>query len=203
MKILTIGRGDDNDIILHDDKDMISRQHATLRIHDLGKMEIISTGVNGTFVNGYPIKPNVPHKVTRKDVISFAHIRQLDWALVPDPLRIHKYVAGGILLLVAIGLIIWGINKMFFSEETTPAPLNPEPVSNTVVVPESKEGNQDKPETTVEEGKTKKEEKANDKFKQKRKKKAESTEDKEKKEQEREEQPKEDKESKDVAVPIL
>lgn len=131
MKVVTIGRGDDNQIVLEDNQDMISRQHATLRIYETGKMEIISTGSNGTFVNGFRIKSNMPYKVTRKDVISFAHVRQLDWALIPDSFRLIRY---GIISIVAVVLVaismilLWPKKKIVIPE--TPviiAPVNNEP----------------------------------------------------------------------------
>lgn len=133
MKIITIGRGDNNDIILHDDNDIISRQHATLRVYDSGKMEIISTGINGTFLNGHPIKPNVPHRVKREDVVSFAHIRQLDWALVPNPLRKYKLIGGALLAVAVIALIAYAISSM--TNDNPVPPVTPTP-SNPVVVSE-------------------------------------------------------------------
>lgn len=113
MKVITIGRGEENQIVLEDSQDMISRQHATLRIHETGKMEIVSTGSNGTFVNGFRIKPNVPYKVTRKDVVSFAHVRQLDWALVPDPFRYIRFgiIGGLVALLVVAVMLLWPDKK--------------------------------------------------------------------------------------------
>ncbi len=131
MKIITIGRGDNNDIILHDDNDIISRQHATLRVYDSGKMEIISTGINGTFLNGHPIKPNVPHRVKREDVVSFAHIRQLDWALIPNPLRKYKLIGGALLAVAVIALIAYAISSMSNDNPVPPIPPTP---SNPVVV---------------------------------------------------------------------
>ena len=93
MKVITIGRGEDNQIVLEDNQDLISRQHATLRIHETGKMEIVSTGSNGTFVNGFRIKSNVPYKVTRKDVISFAHV--LGFSARPIPFYPYGDNRGG------------------------------------------------------------------------------------------------------------
>jgi len=42
MKVITIGRGDDNQIIIEDNQNLVSRHHATLRISDTGRMEIVS-----------------------------------------------------------------------------------------------------------------------------------------------------------------
>ena len=77
MKILTIGRDESCNIVLSDST--VSRRHAILKIHATGKMEIISMGQNGTFVNGVKLKSDTAYPVTRKDVVSFAHVRQLDW----------------------------------------------------------------------------------------------------------------------------
>ena len=88
MKVISIGRGTDCQIVF--DEPTISRRHAILKIYPWGKMELVDMGQNGTFVNGVKLSSNVPYPVTRKDVISFAHVRQLDWNMVPDPLRFVK-----------------------------------------------------------------------------------------------------------------
>ena len=82
MKALSIGRDMSCDIVLHDNTDVISRRHAILNITSSGKMTIVDQSRNGTYVNGIKISANVPVPVTRKDVISFAHVSQLDWNLV-------------------------------------------------------------------------------------------------------------------------
>ena len=100
MKVISIGRGEDCNIVLPEN--VISRRHAILKIHATGKMELIDMGQNGTFVNGIKLTPNIPYPVTRKDVVSFAHVRQLDWSLVPNTMRIYRYIALGAVLAVAI-----------------------------------------------------------------------------------------------------
>lgn len=131
MKVITIGRSEENQIVLEDDQDMISRQHATLRIYETGKMEIVSTGTNGTFVNGFRIKPNVPYKVTRKDVVSFAHVRQLDWALVPDPFR---YIRVGIIGVLVAALIAVAVVCLWPEKKETPKePVKQETIKITPI----------------------------------------------------------------------
>lgn len=104
MKIISIGREDDCTIILDDS--MISRHHAILKIHATGKMEIVDMGQNGTFVNGVKLTPNIPYPVSRKDVISFAHVRQLDWSRVPDNYKLYRYVGLGVLgIVLALSVI--------------------------------------------------------------------------------------------------
>ncbi len=106
MKIISIGRSETNNIVLNDN--MISRRHAMLRVYATGKMEIIDLSQNGTFVNNVRVKPNMPVPVSRKDVVSFAHVMQLDWKMVPNPMKRLLYVGLGILgaAVIALALIL-------------------------------------------------------------------------------------------------
>jgi hypothetical protein len=133
MKVITIGRGDDNQIIIEDNQNLVSRHHATLRISDTGRMEIVSTGVNGTFINGFMIKSNVPHKVSRKDIVSFAHVRQLDWSQVPDPFRPVRYAILAVVALVVLIFLFVMVRGLFGGEKVQePEPLLPAAVNDTV-----------------------------------------------------------------------
>lgn len=105
MKVLSIGRDTACDIVLNDNKDMISRRHAMLYISPLGKMTLVDQGQNGTYVNGIKINPNVPYPVSRTDIVSFAHVRQLDWKQVPNNLALIRNAALGLLL---IAILVWG-----------------------------------------------------------------------------------------------
>lgn len=100
MKVYSIGRNEDCTIVL--DHPEVSRRHALLKVKDTGKMQIISMGANGTFVNGNKLKPNVPYSVKRSDVVSFAHAKQLDWNLVHNPVWWVKYVLYGFLGIILI-----------------------------------------------------------------------------------------------------
>jgi len=104
MKIISIGRGDGCRIIIDDPR--VSRQHAILRINPLGKMEIIDQSQNGTWVNGVKLRSNTPFPVKRKDVVNFAGASQLNWSLIPDPL---KYVKFGLLAALAVILLTFAI----------------------------------------------------------------------------------------------
>ena len=101
MKIYTIGRGETNAI--HVDNEFVSRQHALLKVYSSGKMEIIDKSSNGTAINGRKLKPNVPYRVRRKDVVTFAGQAHLDWKVIPDPLK--GYRIAGICLLIAAVLV--------------------------------------------------------------------------------------------------
>jgi pSer/pThr/pTyr-binding forkhead associated (FHA) protein len=141
MKVITIGRGDDNQIIIEDNQNLVSRHHATLRISDTGRMEIVSTGVNGTFINGFMIKPNVPHKVSRKDIVSFAHVRQLDWSQVPDPFKPVRYAILAVVALVVLIFLFITVRGWFKnSSSQEPEPLLPAAVNDTIPKKEKTEG---------------------------------------------------------------
>ena len=106
MKILIIGRSENCHIQV--DNAMVSRQHAVLKVYSLGKMIIRDQSKNGTAINGVPLVPGRDYPVKRTDVVTFAGTTQLDWAVVPDPLRSIKFF--GIPLLVIIGIV-----AVFFS----------------------------------------------------------------------------------------
>ena len=101
MKTITIGRDMNCDVYV--DNRMISRRHAILRIHPTGKMELVDMSTNGTYVNGIRLSSNVPFPLKRKDIVSFAHVSQLDWKLIPNP---FKWVKLGLIALAAIAVVI-------------------------------------------------------------------------------------------------
>lgn len=112
MKVLSIGRDTACDIILNDEKDLISRRHAILYITSSGKMTLVDQGQNGTYVNGIRINPNIPYPVTRKDTISFAHVKQLDWKLVPNRFALARtFIQVVVIALVAAGGILFFMNR--------------------------------------------------------------------------------------------
>ena len=111
-KILTIGRDAQCDICINDSTDVVSRNHAILEIGKNGKYFIIDQSRNGTYVNGMRISQNEKVPVTRNDVISLAHVRELDWSLVPKSgnrmLLIGVISSVCILAVVAIVLLLSG-----------------------------------------------------------------------------------------------
>lgn len=52
MKIFTIGRSSDNDIVIEDNSLLVSRHHATLKVYDNGSITICDNSTNGTYING-------------------------------------------------------------------------------------------------------------------------------------------------------
>ena len=101
-KIYTIGRDEGCDIVIPDSTDVISRLHATIRVESNDKIFITDQSRNGTYVNGMKMSSNVEIPVSRKDVVSFAHIYNLDWSLVPKHKSNTIKVVAIILLIVAL-----------------------------------------------------------------------------------------------------
>lgn len=81
----TIGRDEGCDIVITDSTDVVSRLHATIRVESRDKIFLIDQSRNGTYVNGMKMSSNVEIPVSRDDVVSFAHVYNLDWSLVPMP----------------------------------------------------------------------------------------------------------------------
>lgn len=109
MKTYSIGRNPECDICYDDPR--VSRLHAMLRVYHNGKMEIISSGQNGTKVNGRPITAEVPYKVSRKDTVTFAEARTLDWNQIHNPLKHLKLVLWILAGLLALSLLGLGVSK--------------------------------------------------------------------------------------------
>ena len=113
MKALSIGREQGCDIVINDSTDVISRRHAILNISSSGKITIVDQSRNGTYVNGIRISQNVPVPVTRKDIISFAHVANLDWNAVPKSNSTMSYIIMGIVgvLVITCGLFAYQYMK--------------------------------------------------------------------------------------------
>ncbi len=82
MKKYRIGRNPDNDIVIKDQSQLISRYHATLTLYDNGTITIYDQSTNGTYVNGVKIKSQYETPVSTSDRIEFAKSAQLDWNLI-------------------------------------------------------------------------------------------------------------------------
>lgn len=112
MKTYSIGRDLNCDIVINDSTDVISRRHALLNVTPSGKMTIIDQSSNGTYVNGIRITQNVPVPVTRKDIVSLAHVAKLDWNQVPKSNQWMKYAIWGVVSVIVILSIIFGVKHL-------------------------------------------------------------------------------------------
>jgi pSer/pThr/pTyr-binding forkhead associated (FHA) protein len=107
MRTYSIGRDQGCNIVISDSTDVVSRCHALLNVTSMGKMFIIDQSTNGTYVNGIKITPRTPVPVTRRDIISFAHVAQLDWNKVPRSAEWAKYaITIGAIVIIAIGGVV-------------------------------------------------------------------------------------------------
>lgn len=102
--LYTIGRDSSCDICLHDPSNVVSRQHAAIKIKKNGRYVIVDYSMNGTFVNGVRIQSQKEVPVTRKDVISFANVARLDWKAIPRftswrPWTIYSCIVLGVVLV--------------------------------------------------------------------------------------------------------
>lgn len=131
MKIITIGRGDDCDIIIEDP--MMSRRQAVMRLYPTGKIEIIDYSRNGTSVNGVKLVPEKLTRIKRGDAVTFAGTKSLDWKEIPDvskPFRIAMWSVAGVVALVLILWAVMAVNRAVRSDVpvdavetvTTPVP---------------------------------------------------------------------------------
>ena len=120
-RIYTIGRDPQCDIIVQDVRGIVSRVHAVLKVEPNGKMYIKDQSMNGTYINGMRVTANVEIPVSRKDVISFANVMDLDWTVIPNPAKKRMAIIGFSLLgIVVAGLLAWLIvDKGDFKNEPT------------------------------------------------------------------------------------
>jgi len=79
----TIGTASDNQIIISDPGNHVSRHHAILTLKTNGNYYIYDQSTNGTFVNGVKVKPKVDYPVSTSDTISLSNTYQLDWNKIP------------------------------------------------------------------------------------------------------------------------
>lgn len=121
MKIYSIGRDTECDIVVNDSSDVISRRHALVNVANNGKITITDTSYNGTYVNGIRISPNVAVPVTRKDSVTFAHMAKLDWKAIPQPPLI-RWGLPVLVVLVALIVAVICLAMCGGEKEKTPAP---------------------------------------------------------------------------------
>lgn len=127
-KVYTIGRDPQCDIVIADSTDVVSRTHATIRVEKGDKIFLIDQSRNGTYVNGMKMSSNEEIPVSREDVISFAHVKDLDWSLVPkaksNAWKIVLIILGSIFTLIAIGIGIffYMVRRAVTPDVETPSP---------------------------------------------------------------------------------
>ncbi len=156
MKVLTIGRTENCHIQI--DNPLISRQHAILKVSPFGRMTLTDRSTNGTFINGNPLKTGMEYRVSRRDVVTFAKVAQLDWKVVPNPLK--KYIIGFVVVLVLAlaAILLWGIPQIIDNgdegekKDTTGVKTVQPPIENLQIPGTSLETKDPSPEIDVNKG---------------------------------------------------
>lgn len=110
MKRILVGRGNDCDIVIPDEKDNVSRHHMVITFSLFGKMTISDTSSNGTFINGKRMLKGTSIPVTVNDRIRLGDNWDFDWKQVEDP---YKSPRRNIIFIISLfviamaGIIIW------------------------------------------------------------------------------------------------
>ena len=112
MKRITVGRGNDCDIVIDDNTDKVSRHHLVISVDFMGRMTVSDTSSNGTFLNGNRMLKGTSMPVTRKDTIRLGDVWEFDWNTVRDPyarMRKCAAAAAAMLLLLCAGITVWSL----------------------------------------------------------------------------------------------
>lgn len=109
MRKIIVGRGNDCDIVIPDERDNVSRHHLVISFNLLGKMTISDTSSNGTFINEKKMLKGTSIPVTRNDKIRLGDRWDLDWSLVKDPyVTVRKYlITVVVVVVVAVVAVVW------------------------------------------------------------------------------------------------
>lgn len=139
MKIISIGSSKGCNIYI--DADGICKRHALIYIQPSGKMQIVDTSENGTFINGARIKSHVATPVKRRDIVTFANGQKLDWHKVPDPSKKVYWVGATLVICLMCVAAFLLLQKSEFStipespikyvlKDTCAAQSNSAPIEN-------------------------------------------------------------------------
>lgn len=131
-KVYTIGRDPSCDIVITDKTDVVSRVHASLKVKGRGKYILVDQGRNGTYVNGIKMSSNEEIPVTRKDVISFAHVADLDWNQIPK-----EQTKGILWTVIALTSIAVCAAILIISRPSTTTPSQVQEETTTEVLPDT------------------------------------------------------------------
>ena len=132
MKVITIGRGQDNDVVINDPQ--ISRTHLQLIQKDDETISVVDlNSANGTYVNGHKITGE--HILSQNDTVVIGRTT-LQWQKYVTTSRnsIKKKILVSLLILVAAGAITTGIVLLCKDKknEEMPLPSLPAPAPKTL-----------------------------------------------------------------------
>ncbi len=86
MNKITIGRDPDSTIVISEDYDIVSNEHADIEVSDNGEVFFIDHSSNGTTINGQKIQ-NRSMKISPTDNIMLAGVRRLEWSEIRKFIR--------------------------------------------------------------------------------------------------------------------
>lgn len=134
-KVYTIGRDETCDIIIRDSSDVVSRVHATLKSNGNGKYTLVDQSRNGTYVNGIRMSTNEEIPITRKDVVSFAHVQDLDWEQIPKDKKGRKTLIILVISFIAITAITYGVIRYLDhnGKVDSNAPIETLPIDSMII----------------------------------------------------------------------
>jgi hypothetical protein len=115
-RIYSIGRDESCDIVIYDVTNVVSRNHATLRV-DGKRCYLTDQSTNGTYRNGIRLTPYVEYPVSPKDEISLGNVVNFDWDAIPalkkktTPVWLYVFLPLAILLLAGCCYYFWTKTK--------------------------------------------------------------------------------------------
>lgn len=123
MKRITVGRGNDCDVVILDETDNVSRHHMVITFNFFGKIKVSDTSSNGTFINGVRMLKGTSIPVTTDDRIRLGRSIELDWNLVRDPYKLVRIIVPSV--LIALVIVCMGIAGWSWYKEKTKHPDMP------------------------------------------------------------------------------
>lgn len=106
----SIGRDEFCDIVIYDLTNVVSRNHATLRV-DGKRYYLTDHSTNGTFRNGVRLTPHVEYPVSPEDDISLGNAVAFDWRAIPASQKkgtpVWLYIFLPIALLLVAGALYY------------------------------------------------------------------------------------------------
>lgn len=132
-KKYTIGRDESCDIVIYDASNVVSREHAVLRV-DGKRFYLTDQSTNGTYRNGIRLTPYVEYPVSPKDEISLGSVVILDWNAIPELQKKSVPVWLYVFLPIAILLLAGGVYYFFWPRIQTPEMVDEAAVQTDTLV---------------------------------------------------------------------
>lgn len=129
MKEIIIGRGNDCDIVINDDSDIVSRRHTIIRYSFTGAMQICDVSQNGTYLNGERLKKDKFVDLSIDDTVSLAKVHDLNLREIRNPYTSQRIIAT--IVAIALVLVIGCAAYFITREHGANAPISPNITDST------------------------------------------------------------------------